>query len=334
MPESNGNASNFNFTASVSLEHAIIYKTAFILLSIGITVNNGIVLLLYQNNPRMQSTRNIFLASLAFSDLLAGIVVIPVTMNCYAVSDLNVCTASGVLFRLLAFSTILHILGIMYEKYMSIIHPFYLLEKKSLRFASGCIWSTSTIVALVPLLWLPFIPPKDPDIDKKDFLYFLIAFVVLFLAPLVAIFYAQVRMYQEISSSFNARLSQSSNQTTNENAHLTSIDSESSKKSNTYKAQDDGHVKMAIFQNRRVLKAFALMLGSFIMCWLVWYLGIFLHLKFPDISKRISNDTNHMLQLLVFLPPLTNPILYSYYKQDFRVALRSFLKRARKGACS
>lgn len=315
-------------------KHATIYETVFIILSVLIAFSNATVLLLYHINPRIRSTKNLLLASLALSDLCAGTVVIPITLKCFEGYQWNVCIASSVLFRFIAFSSILHILAIIFEKYISILHPFCVVQKKHLRVVSGCIWCGSCVVAILPLVWLHDGESVDTDFIRKELVYFTVTFVAFFVTPFLLIVFAQVRMLRVISRSFSF---------IEESATLPGSPVESfiltSNRSRPVRSQSDSikeseSSRISPTHNRKVLKAFALMLGSFTVCWLTWYLGAFLaYIDTENFRNLVSADLMQMTHILVFMPSLINPLLYTYYKQDFRQALQALLKISLKTLC-
>jgi hypothetical protein len=270
------------------------------------------------------------LASLALSDLCAGAVVIPITLQAFGEDVWNMRMASSILFRLIAFSTILHILAIIFEKYISILHPFFLVQKKHLRIVSGCIWFGSCAVAILPLVWLNAGDPADPEFVRKEVIYFLVTFLILFLIPFFLIVFAQVRMFRAISRSFcfNKNVSVSSKNDI-ESVNLTSVRSPLESESDSIKER--GSYRISTIQNRKVLTAFALMLGTFTACWLTWYVAAFIAYVNPEI--QIPMEILEMFHFIVFMPPLINPLLYTYYKQDFRQALQALMKITLKTLC-
>mgnify|MGYP002803993953 FL=1 len=315
--------------------HATIYKACFVILSVLIAFSNATVLLLYHSNPCIRSSKNLLLASLALSDLCAGTVVVPITLKCFGERIWNMCIASSILFRLVAFSTILHILAIIFEKYISILHPFFLVRKKQLRVVSSCIWSASIVVATLPLAWLHTGHPVSPNSDfvRKELIYFLVTFVVLFVVPFFLIVFAQVRMFRTISRSFsfneNVPISPQSDV---EGFNLTR-DARCPFTTESDSTREQGSYRTSSIQNRKVLTAFALMLGTFTVCWSTWYIGAFLSYIHAESFRNFSADVKQMFQIIVFLPPLINPLLYTYYKQDFRQALQALLKITLKTLC-
>ena len=309
---------------------ATVYKVFFVILSVLISFSNATVLLLYHSNPYIRSTKNLLLASLALSDLCAGAVVIPITLQAFGEDVWNMRMASSILFRLIAFSTILHILAIIFEKYISILHPFFLVQKKHLRIVSGCIWFGSCAVAILPLVWLNAGDPADPEFVRKEVIYFLVTFLILFLIPFFLIVFAQVRMFRAISRSFclNKNVSVSSKNDI-ESVNLTSVRSPLESESDSIKER--GSYRISTIQNRKVLTAFALMLGTFTACWLTWYAAAFIAYVNPEI--QIPMEILEMFHFIVFMPPLINPLLYTYYKQDFRQALQALMKITLKTLC-
>lgn len=323
-----GNASE-GYRSNGLYTNALIYKTIFIILSGLIALSNGTVLLLYHINPRIRSIKNLLLASLALSDLSAGTVIIPVTLKCFGENEWDICLTSSTLFRFLAFSTILHILVIIFEKYISILHPFRVVEKAHLRVVSGCIWTASCVIAVLPLAWLTDRSSMNPEVVRKELIYFLVTFVFFFIAPFVLIVFAQVRMFRAISRSF--RQMDAASRTPVESIQLTALGNPITSQGGS--TDVSGSYKTSSSHNRKVLTAFALMLGTFTLCWSTWYLGVLLSYVDRENFLNFSANLRGMFQILVFLPSLVNPLLYTYYKQDFRQALQALLKISLKTLC-
>lgn len=297
------------------------FSATLIALSTLIVLSNGTLLVLYLLKSNLRSKKNFLLASLALSDLVSGMVVLPVFVSCFQTpSNWNLCLSSAILFRFLAFSTILHILAITFEKYLSIIYPLYnqgFVQRKHLRVVSCLIWGTSAGLSLVPLAWF-FEGNKRDDIFRKDLIYFIVTFIVCFILPLILMIFAHIRMFKTISKSFQLiselkKLQLGNSQFTSEgNGSTTGF----------------GYSRRCSYNTKKIITPITLMLGTFVVCWLTWYLGAFFF--YLDIlTLKLTPLLNNILLALVFLPSLINPILYTYYKQDFRNALKLFFKRSR-----
>lgn len=323
--------------------HAAIYEIVLIILSVLIGVSNATVLLLYYSNPRIRSTKNVLLASLALSDLCAGTTVIPITLKCFEEYTPNKCIASSILFRFIAFSTILHILGIILEKYVSILHPFCVVHKKHLRILSVCIWSVSFVVAALPLAWLDIGNQMDDEQVRKELVYFVVTFIGFFVTPFVLIVFAQIRMLKVISRSFKrfsltGRDHFEATSSPKNFSHVERFNLSSPNKPLRFQRdaanEPESQLRISSTHNRKVITAFALMLATFTVCWLTWYLGVFLSYVNGESFRTFSADLKQMFQVLVFLPSLINPLLYTYYKHDFRQALQGLLEILLKMFCS
>ena len=309
----NGSNHSINTNSSTYISATLIALSTLIVLS------NGTLLLLYLRKSNLRSKKNFLLASLALSDLFSGMVVLPVFVSCFQTpSDWNLCLSSAILFRFLAFSTVLHILAITFEKYLSIIDPLYhqgFVHRKHLRVTSGLIWGTSTGLSLVPMAW--HFEGNKEEIFRKDLIYFIATFIVCFILPLILMTFAHIRMFKTISKSFQLisglRELPLGNSQSDGDGSTTGFDYSRRYSSNT----------------KKIITLITLMLGTFVVCWLTWYLGAFFF--YLDVqSLKLPPLLNNILLTLVFLPSLINPVLYTYYKQDFRNALKSlFFKRSR-----
>ena len=301
--------SDFSFSSS--------YTVLLIALSVVIVLSNATVLGLYFLNSSLRSKKNFLLASLAQSDLCAGFIVLPVTLRCFQNrGNVKVCLSSAILFRFFAISTVLHIFAITFERYLSIIYPFHYnggIRKKHLRFVSSCIWGVSLASSLSPLVWL--VEGNRETTVRNDLIYFKVIFLVFFILPLGLMIFAHISMFKTIShsSEFIRKFKQSQLDC------MGKINSSST---------DRDISKRILTNTKKAVIAISLMLGTFVLSWMIWYVGIFLF--YLDVSFRnLDPNIKNIFHVVVFSPSLFNPMLYTYYKQDFSQALQSFLKRSR-----
>ena len=103
-------------------------KVIFIFLGFAalvITIANILVLVLAWLMKSLRTKTNLFLLSLAASDLLTGVLVVPLLISCnVAYDNETICMAMDVCQRGLAISTILHLACAVSERYIKISSPF------------------------------------------------------------------------------------------------------------------------------------------------------------------------------------------------------------------
>ena len=88
-----------------------------------IVVGNGIVVYLIYRKKTLRLLTNMFLTSLAFSDLISGLVGFPLLIRCLQSNILNICVSSTIFYRFTAISSICHVLLIVDDRYVAIVYP-------------------------------------------------------------------------------------------------------------------------------------------------------------------------------------------------------------------
>lgn len=309
MDEKTTNSTNF-FNDSDSEPHGVgdyfdpVYDGCLIALCIAVIFINLLVLLLYAKRRQLQTKTNTLLVSLAVSDLLMGLCGIPLYIACNAVMEENVCVAQAVMFRFSAVSTMFHILAITGERYFSVIHSLQYISivtgQRVLR-VIACIWIASLFVALIQLSWI--VPFGYFSMHSTKFtasmVYNCIGFGVCFAIPFLFMVVVYIQMFITIHRQVQQIKKQS-----------VRLDSSST----SFRAW---HTQL------RALLIFALMLGVFAGSWVTWYISIFqLYANFSFLSEVCMMVLDFLRVGVSFI----NPLLYTFLKNDFREALKSFVK--------
>lgn len=184
------------------------YYSLLIVISFFIVCINLDVIYTMATNKYLRTKRNAFLASLSVSDLLTGLVSIPlhILSNCYNPSSALLVLAQAICFRFVAISTMLNIFMITIERYIGIIYPIryqFILTKARTSILITCTWATSVSSALVSYTWLVSANVGDPDLRAKERqferAYFIFTFVAFFLLPLVTMIVLYSKMFRAIS---------------------------------------------------------------------------------------------------------------------------------------
>ena len=124
-----------------------------------ITANSLVIVLVYRNN-HLRITTNLYLACLALSDLLSGLITIPLIFACNLMpfaDSIAACIVTDFASRLIAFSTILHLVIVTFERFMMIIHPMQyreIISKQTTVASLILIWIFSLSMSLIQLFWI------------------------------------------------------------------------------------------------------------------------------------------------------------------------------------
>lgn len=178
---------------SVSTFELSITIAFFVVLSCGIIVGNGMIFAAYSLNRQLRTTTNKLILSLATSDLLVGLVSVPlwvyITFKATSQQSYNV-----VLYRFyIAFdifvgvASILQLTSISIERCHAIVQPFQHrnISKMTFRMLIACPWlSACTMAALHPIQY-----------DRWQNVYTLLMVIACFLVPFIIISLAYIFIY-------------------------------------------------------------------------------------------------------------------------------------------
>ena len=185
-----------------------VYYSLLVVISFFIICINFDVIYTMATNKVLQTKRNAFLLSLSVSDLLTGLVSIPlhIASNCYYPRSEMLILAQAICFRFIAISTMLNILLITVERYIGISYPIryqFILTKARTSILITCTWATSVSSALVSCSWLTSVPAGEEDIPMKGLQfergYFIFSFIAFFLLPLIIMSVLYTKMFRAIS---------------------------------------------------------------------------------------------------------------------------------------
>lgn len=274
-------------------------------LSSFIIAANCLVIVLVYKNKQLQTVTNLYLACLALSDLLSGLVAIPLIFACNLMPiahSMVACIAMDLTSRFIAFSTILHLVIVTFERYVMIIHPMNyhrIVSKKRMASSIIIIWGFSLTMSLIQLLWINLDQSKQTDTNERyiDKIYSYNCFVWLVALPSILLGVVYVRIFQALRYQLKKIRRQVS--------HITS-----SRRVRHKRGQ------------KRAVTIFALMIFAFILGWFSYFFSGILHDE--DVEINIPPAVNITLLFFRFGTSLFNPLLYTLFKEDFKGALKSY----------
>ena len=266
-----------------------------------IVLTNGLVFILFFRRKSLRTTSNYLLLGLAISDFITGAINIPYfivfTFNVVPLTmDANFHFWMFALHTLMAVSAGYHILVITAEKYFAIRKPLrhHLITKKMVFKILMAIWMISALIAVIPVVW-------NENHSKILFLtiHAAVCLLVVFLVPYTFIIFAFTVMFKVISSRQIPRR--------------------------------QNNIAMSRFQakknnERKCIVIFAIMATMFAFCWLPYFtLMLVLNIKYY-LMLGLSPSTMQALEVAVFVrytTSITNPLLYTFFKRDFWLALKA-----------
>ena len=271
---------------------------------------NGLVVFLIQKKESLRTLTNMFLASLALSDLMSGLVGIPLLVICLVRDLINVCVSSAIFIRFTAISSVCHVLLIACDRYIFIVHGMQyhsLVTKQRAIFTTIAVWLFSLLASVVQLSWYLFYEIAfteyeeiTEDLNRK----YSIACIVLFFAlPLLLMCYIYGRVFQ-ISCKSNKTDRQCNNS-----------------------LQQPFRSLLHEWRGRSVL---LITIVIFAGCWLPYFVAMLDDYMNTSEQSPMPLWVQRLLLFLGFIPPILNPILCTLTKKDFRRALKKVVSKRKK----
>ena len=273
-----------------------------IVLACCIIAINLTVIILFIRNRSLKTVTNSFLVSLAASDLLAGLLGIPLSISCSVFRDNNFCPPAQLIWRFISVSTVLHILLVSVDRYIAIKYAmrYHNIVTWTVFFTLTTLaWTSSAFVSLIQLSWRANVSmDEDEETNTPQVIYDLTIFALFFAVPLCVMAFTYARIF--ITVRYHERQIW--------RYHSPSDPEQACAKHNS--------------AQRKTAIIFLAMLIVFIVCWLPYFI-----LSFQEEFAIGYGDTLPVWVLYVFyyytrfFTSLSNPLLYVLGKKDFREAL-------------
>ena len=275
------------------------------LMSLIIVTVNGLVIFLIHKKKSLRTITNMFLTSLALSDLMAGLLGIPLLVICLVKDIIKVCASSTIFIRFIAISSVCHVLLIACDRYIFIVHSmkhYSLVTKRRGIVAIVSVWLLSLASSLVQLSWYVFhgisVTEYEDIIEDHNKRYSLALNVLFFAVPLLLMCYIYGRIFS-ISFKSNKRDRQL-------NKNL----------------QQPRRSLLHEWRGRSVLLITVVIFAGF---WLPFFLTVLHDHMEPSEDLSMPIWAKRLLVFTGFVPPILNPILCTLAKKDFRRALKELL---------
>ena len=266
-----------------------------------IVVGNGIVVYLIYRKKTLRSLTNMFLTSLAFSDLISGLVGFPLLIRCLQSNILNICVSSTIFYRFTAISSICHVLLIACDRYIAIVHPLkhsYIVTKWRAIGATIFVWLFSIASSVIQLSWYSIDETSltnYKETENLDVKYSKTCIVLFFAVTLVLMCYIYGHIFYVI-----CKLARRDHQLSSS-------------------LQQPSRSVLHEWRGRSVL---LIMVVIFVGCWLPYFLAMLGDHKESSQLSHTPLWVERLLAVLGFMPPMLNPLLCTLVKKDFRQAVK------------
>lgn len=268
---------------------------------------NGWVIFLVQTYSNLKTNMNMLLCSLALSDLLTGLLSIPLHVSCDVIRKTPICVASQLALRFTSVSTVCHLLAITIDRYIGIKYSLRynaVVTKQRISITSFLIWGSSLFVSLIQLSFIDYdredIDEENDDVMKHEIRYDVFSLLVFVALPFVIMFFVYGDMLLVILRQYrNIR---------------------------QYNSPSWLETKRKTHQEWKAVLIFSIMLLMFLICWLPFFTVRLQH-NLGDDFYEMSETVEFILVYLRFLTSLFNPFMYILGKRDFRRAISASRKR-------
>ena len=289
---------------SGEVEKAAIF-TALGLLSFLIIFINCFVLYLISTRHFLRTPTNICLASLSCSDLLAGTCAIPLVISCTEqITAYNaVCLVMDLFNKFQSVSTVLHLLVISLERYITIVSRFRyssVVKMKNIVIVLCVLWSISLAITLAQLSWVDLSFNLEYSNLQVEIVYDIcLCAIVLF--SLLAMLFIYCNIFHTLR-----------------------------KQNRSIKRQTPSseHSKTTRKRREKELRA-ALILSSMIITFIFGWCGSFLLSLERDLDIKVAIPSwfDYIFLFSRYLTALVNPLLYTFLKLDFIEATAAVFHR-------
>ncbi|XP_033504972.1 5-hydroxytryptamine receptor 1E [Epinephelus lanceolatus] len=321
---------------------------------------NAAVIIAICTTKKLHLPANYLICSLAVTDFLVALLVMPIsilyiTMETWSLGqvvcelwlsmDMTCCTCS-----------ILHLCVIALDRYWAITKAIEYARKRSARRAAimvGIVWVISVLISMPPLFWRqrPINGSLRQCIIEHDHLgYTIYSTFGAFYIPMIVILILYYRIYNAAKTLYQKRGS-SRHLSTRSMGSQNSVDH--CRVSHTFCVSDlsnsdpalatdklnatiripsfekdmdgqDEKNQICTSRERKAARILGLILGAFIICWLPFFLKeVLVGLRIVQPSQLISD----LLTWLGYINSLINPLLYTSFNDDFKLAFKKLLKR-------
>jgi hypothetical protein len=264
------------------------------MLSVMVIVANSAVLYLVLRNRHMRTATNGFVVSLAISDILTGLVI----FFQYLIGFKN-SVLINVLYAVVLISGA-----------ANLTQPFiyYELMAKYSKAIITLTWLISLVTALLPLCW------KGNITVTYHKIYILLVVFTCVIIPFLFILFANIRIFRIVKCCIRK-----------EETTLRGIsENEAHGRFSQRQAHSARHI---IFSEAKIAKVFVVAAVIFAVTWfpVIYYTlaaGLGHYQAIPNILLQIS-------PFMIILGSLANPVIYSFMKPDFKIAIRVLINQGK-----
>ncbi|XP_048364357.1 5-hydroxytryptamine receptor 1E [Sphaerodactylus townsendi] len=349
---------NMTFASKTVTENILITLTLSIITILTMLLNSSVISAIC-TTKKLHQPANYLICSLAVTDLLVAILVMPLSITYIIMEkwtlghflceiwlsiDMTCCTCS-----------ILHLCVIALDRYWAITDAIKYARKRTAKRAVVMIiivWTISVFISMPPLFWRnqhTYSNSTDCQIQHSHVIYTIYSTFGAFYIPLTLILILYYRIYHAAKSLYQKRGSSrhlSSRSTDSQNSFA------SCKLTQTFCVSDfstsdpttefdrmhtsvrtptsdndldlaEDRQQISSVRERKAARILGLILSAFILSWLPFFIKeLIVGVGFFTVSAELA----HFLTWLGYVNSLINPLLYTSFNEDFKLAFKKLIK--------
>ncbi|XP_021353687.1 adenosine receptor A3-like [Mizuhopecten yessoensis] len=283
-----------------------IYISLEVIIGVAAVAGNGLVLVAIRLTPSLQTVTNCFIASLAFADLLVGIMVAPLAALSYQglPRDFMGCVFINSLVVMFTQISIFNLVAVAVERFIAINYPFFYQRHLTVRVALYIValtWVAAILIGLTPVFGWNLGPTVNNVcafvfvIDMAYMVYF--NFFGFVLIPLFIMFVLYSYIFYIVRKHM---------------AKIAALE---------IVQESEGRQKQRQFRKEvKAAKSLAIVIGVFVICWLP------IHIL--NSITLLCKDCSYPMELLLAAILLShanstvNPFLYAIGNSKYQIAFR------------
>ncbi|XP_029349778.1 5-hydroxytryptamine receptor 1B [Echeneis naucrates] len=340
-----------------SLAYQIGLAVILSVITLATSLSNAFVIATISQSKKLQTPANFLIASLAVTDLLVSILVMPICVlytvihtwtlgqvvcDIWLSSDITCCTAS-----------ILHLCVIALDRYWAITDAVEYSKKRTPARAAGMVataWVIAISISLPPLFWrqVKAEEPTSCSVNTDHIFYTIYSTFGAFYIPTLLLIVLYGRIYVEARKRILKQSPKKAGKRLT-SAHLVSTSSPGSaastaslqgarpdtQSSDTASSTSESQVKVTVSdallekkrisaaRERKATKTLGIILGAYIVCWLPFFIYT---LVVAACDTCLNPELFDFFTWLGYLNSLINPIIYTMSNEDFKKAFHKLVR--------
>ncbi|KAM7403151.1 hypothetical protein PAMA_003870 [Pampus argenteus] len=347
-----------------SLASQISLAVVLSVITLATALSNAFVIATISQSKKLQTPANFLIASLAITDLLVSILVMPISVQYTVIhtwklgqivcdiwlsSDITCCTAS-----------ILHLCVIALDRYWAITDAVEYSKKRTPGRAAGMVatvWVIAISISLPPLFWRQVKAEEltSCSVNTDHIFYTIYSTLGAFYIPtmLLIVLYGRIyvearkRILKQSPKKVGKRFT-SAHLVTNSPGSVASTASLQSRRhdtpsSDTGSSTSENQVKVTVSdallekkrisaaRERKATKTLGIILGAYIVCWLPFFIYTLVE---ATCDTCVLTKLFDFFTWLGYVNSLINPIIYTMSNEDFKKAFHKLVRFRCCNKCS